>query len=491
MKAVWVTLLAGTALSLSACDLAPAYHAPIITVPVSYKESTLWRAAHPADTITRGNWWTLFDDADLNRLEDRVDGANPSLAAALASYDQARAFAAESEAGLFPQLAVGGRLTTNRQSNRRPLRGHGQPNQYMDNALDVQAVYEVDVWDRVANQVKAGKAAAQASAADLETLQLGLHAELASDYLTLRGLDAQAKLLHDTLDAYTKALELTQNRFAGKIASGIDVARAQTQLDVAQASVADIAARRDLLEHAIAVLVGVSPAQLAIRPEVTPLRMPQIDAGLPSTLLERRPDIAAAERQIAAANAEIGVTRAAFYPNISLNMVAGLESTGLDLFGAPNNMWSLGPGLALPLFEGGLRHAEEAVAVAAYREAQANYRQTVLQAFQEVEDQLSLLHWLGDEQTSEDAAAKAAQQSLDMSMSLYRDGAVSYLEVVTAQSAAVDAEIASLSLATRRLDAAVGLIRALGGGWRTQDLPDGQSLMTLADSIKPPTSPVR
>jgi NodT family efflux transporter outer membrane factor (OMF) lipoprotein len=465
-----VRLACATAALLAGCDLAPAYKAPVTAIPVSYKEAALWHTAHPADEMPREDWWTLFGDPELNRLEALVDSSNQELAAAAAVVDQARATAREAESGLYPSFSVGGRATTDRQSNRRATRGNGQPNQYLDNVIDAQATYEVDLWGRVANAVRTGKAAAQASAADLETERLSLHAELAADYLSLRALDAQAALLRRTIEEYRKALALTQNRFAGKIASGLDVSRAQTQYDAAAAQLDDVAARRALLAHAVAVLAGLMPSQLNLPPGDLPATVPVVDTGLPSTLLERRPDIASAERQMAAANATIGVTKAAFYPTLSLNLLFGLEDTGFNIFNSPDSFWSVGPGLAMPLFEGGLRHAELAAAQAVYRRSVANYKQTVLEAFQDVEDALAQLHDLGAEQQREDAAVAAAAKSVSLSLTLYLDGASSYLEVSTAQEAELQAEQTALDLRARRLQASVNLVRALGGGWTRGDL---------------------
>jgi NodT family efflux transporter outer membrane factor (OMF) lipoprotein len=300
---------------------------------------------------------------------------------------------------------------------------------------------------------------------------LSLHAELASDYFTLRGLDAQADLLARTVGTYQQALTLTKNRFAGHIASDIDVARAATQLDDARAQASDIQARRALAVHAIAVLIGEPPASLSIAPAAGPVVVPVLDAGVPATLLQRRPDVAAAERQVEAANAQIGVARAAFYPNISLNGIVGLQDTGFDMFTLPDSFWSIGPGLTLPIFEGGLLRAQENAAFAVYRHTVASYKATVLDAFGEVEDQLALLHWLGDEQREEDAAAVDAGRTLFGALTLYKDGATSFLDVVTAQTAELQAERNALDIRTRRVNASVALIRALGGGWATSDLP--------------------
>jgi NodT family efflux transporter outer membrane factor (OMF) lipoprotein len=460
-------------LCAAGCDLAPKYHSPMVAAPVSYVEAEQWQKATPMDTAPRGDWWRVYKDEVLNNLEARVDVANPDIASATAIYDQARAMVAEAQAGIYPELSLGGHVLANRQSARRPLRSPNQPNQYMDNAVDTQAAYEFDIWDRVANAVKAGKAAAAASEADLATLKLSLHAELASDYFTLRGFDAEAALYANTVQAYRQALTLTQNRFAGKIASGMDVSRAAAQLADAEAQATDITARRALAAHAIAILVGVPPAELPIPPETLNTKVPVMNAGVPATLLQRRPDIAAAERSVAAANAEIGVVRAAFYPNISLNLIFGFQDTGFNMFSLPDSFWSVGPGVTLPLFEGGLRTAEEHAAAAVYRRTVAAYRGTVLNAFRDVEDQLALLHWLANERAQEDEAVRQARKTLTISMALYKDGATNFLDVVTAQTAELQAERAALDIRTRQIQASVGLIRALGGGWHEAAEPKG------------------
>jgi NodT family efflux transporter outer membrane factor (OMF) lipoprotein len=463
--------LAAAICGLAGCDLAPKYRVPVTKVPVSYKEASVFAPAHPLDGLPRGAWWRAFGDPTLDALEPQIDAANPTLGAQLAALTRARAYAAEARAGLFPTLSIGGHINTDRQSDNRPLRGANEPNEYLDNAIDAQAHYEIDLWDRVANAVKAGRFAAQASAADLQTVRLSLHAELAADYIDLRGLDAQARVLRDAVGAYRQAAQLTENRFAGKIASGLDVSRAQNQLGGAEAALTDIGVRRALSEHAIAVLVGKLPAQLTIAPAGWTLHLPEIAQGLPSELLERRPDIASAERQMAAANATIGVARAAFYPTLSLDMLYGLQDTGFNLFSLPNDFWAIGPGLAMPLFEGGLRRAEASAAIAAYQQAAANYRATVLQAFQEVEDALAQQRLLGTEAQQQAAALLAARRTLAMDMNLYRDGATNVLDVVIAQAAELQSEQAAADLRTRRVQADLALIRALGGGWTTRDMP--------------------
>ncbi len=478
------TLAAGLLAALSGCNLAPHYHVPLTTVPVTYREAAAFQPAQPADSLQRGDWWVVFGDPVLDGLEQQVDGASPTLAASLDILQQARAQAAQAQAGLYPTLSIGGQIHEDRQSDRRPTRRPGQANQYLDNSISAQANYEVDLWGRVANAVRAGRYAAQATAADVEGTRLSLHAELADDYLTLRGLDAQSQVLQNAAAAYRQALRITQNRFAGKIASGIDVSRAQTQLGNADAAIIDTTARRALMEHAIAVLVGRLPSEFSLSPTAWTLALPQVSAGLPSTLLERRPDVASAERQMAAANATIGVARAAFYPRLSLDMLYGLQDTGFQLFSLPNDFWAIGPGLALPLFEGGLRRAQEAAAVAQFRLAEAHYRQAVLTAFQEVEDALSQLRLLGQETKQQDAAVRAAQQTVTMTTNLYKDGATSFLDVVVAQTAELQSEQTATDLRTRRVQADVDLVRALGGGWTVRDLPNFKGGM-LADKGGP------
>ncbi|MDR3386209.1 MAG: efflux transporter outer membrane subunit [Rudaea sp.] len=451
---------------LGGCSFAPPYKSPIVDTPDTYKEAGPWQAAAPADRADRGDWWRDYGDTALNELEARVDSANPDLAAAADRYEQARAYVAETRAGLFPQVDAQALATRNRQSDNRPLRSSTQPDEYRDNLVGAQIGYELDLWGRVRNRVAAGQADAQATAADLASVRLSLHAELADDYITLRGLDAQAKLLADTVAAYGEALTLTQNRFKGGVASELDVAHAHTQLDTARAEATDVQAQRALYEHAIASMVGTPASKFSLAPLVVELPVPAIPAGLPSTLLERRPDVAAAERRAAAANAEIGIARAAFFPSITLTASGGYENTGgAGWLTAPNSFWSIGPHALLTLFDAGRRQAEVRRAHAAFDEANEKYRSTTLVAFQQVEDNLALLHLLGEEARDEDAAVVAAQRTLALALDRYRNGAVNYLEVVEAQTAELQAQRTALHLLDRRLEASVGLIRALGGGW--------------------------
>jgi NodT family efflux transporter outer membrane factor (OMF) lipoprotein len=468
-------------LALSACNLAPAYRTPPVAVPLAYKEVAPWQPAQPADDLNRGVWWARFGDETLDGLEPQIDTANPDLAATVARYDQARAFAAEAAASLYPQVNGAAEATVNRQSDNRPLRiSAKQPSYYGADEIAASIAYEVDLWGKLRNQAAAGRATAQASAADLASMRLSLQAELASDYLALRGADAQNQLLIDTVAAYQKALDLTENRFAGKLVSSLDVSRAQTQLRAAQADLANANAARALYEHAIATLVGKPASDFSIPVKVVAFTLPDIPTGVPSALLQRRPDIASAERLASAANSGVGVARAAFYPSLSLNLLGGFQSTRLSLLNLPDSLWTVGPSLSIPLFEGGRLRAGESAAYANLREASANYRSVVLSAFQQVEDQGALLRLLAEASADEEASVSSAQHSLDVSLNLYRLGATSYLEVVVAQTALLQSQQAALDFRTRRQLATVGLIRALGGGWDVRDLPSDSAATRLA-----------
>ncbi|WP_225737149.1 efflux transporter outer membrane subunit [Dyella acidiphila] len=462
-------LVAATAIAmLGGCSLAPTYHTPALPpMPASFKEAgTAWQVAQPADQLPRGNWWTVYSDDALSQLEGKLDADNPGLAAALARYDTARAFESQLGSGLFPSLDFSANPQRDRQSNNRPLRGSGQPDEYDADTAGVSASFDLDLWGRIRNEVSEGHAQSQAAQADLASAKLSLEAQLADDYVRLRGYDIQTGILQNTLRAYQRALDLTENRHAGGIASGMDVSRAQAQLHDAQAQVTEVMAQRALTEHAIAALIGEPASSFSLAANTQQLQVPVTPPGVPSTLLERRPDIAAAERRVFAANAGIGVARAAFFPDLSLSGSYGFQNTGFgNLLGIGNRFWSLGPLATLNLFDAGLRRAQLRQAHAEFDEASADYRQVVLAAFRDVEDNLVLLRDLGVEADQEDQAVVAAQKTQSIATNRYREGIVNYLDVVTAQTAALSAQRDAQTLRTRRLQASVDLIRALGGGW--------------------------
>ncbi len=469
MRTARLAALAATALAVAGCSLAPAYTPPPMATPQAYKEVGPWTPASPADGAPRGDWWTVYGDQTLDGLEQRIETDNPDLAAALARYDEARALAAQARSALFPQVDAAASSTANRQSEARPLR-IGGPNNFNDDIVGATASYELDLWGRVRNLVASGKAEAKASGADAASVRLSLEAQLADAYLGLRALDAEAKLLADTTDDYTHALALTRAQHDGGEVAGLDVARAETQLRTARAQQVDVGAQRALEEHQIAALVGQPASSFTLPPVAQLPDPPTVPVAEPSVLLQRRPDIAAAERRAFAANARIGVARAAFFPTITLDASGGFESAGqVNLLNLANSWWTLGPSLALTLFDAGKRKAGVQEARAEFEEASANYRSTVLTAFREVEDNLALCNRLADEAREQAAAVEAARRTESLSLTQYRLGAVTYLDVVTAQTADYDAERAALVVADRRLQASVDLVRALGGGWTGVD----------------------
>jgi NodT family efflux transporter outer membrane factor (OMF) lipoprotein len=466
---------AAAAAALSGCNFAPPYHlAPVATnLPATYKEVGPWTPAAPADAAPRGDWWTVFGDARLNALEAKLQADNPNLAQSLARYDEARAFYAQTRADLFPQVGLTAQTGPAQLSHERLGSVPGlAPTRGANNIIGTMFSYEIDLWGRVRNEVAAGKAGAQAGAADLASTRLSLEAQLADTYMTLRSLDAQGRVLDQTVADYQKALQLTEARHDGGAAPELDVSEAQTQLHSAEAARSEVRAQRALAEHAIASLVG-TPAtvfSLPVETELPPL--PQTPVSAPSVLLQRRPDVAAAERRAFAANRQIGVARAAYFPTITLTGAAGYQnnSFSVPLIASPASYWSLGPQLAATLFDGGRRRAEVKGARASFEEASANYRATVLAAFQQVEDNLALLNQLADESSEEESAFQAARHSEDLALTQYKLGAQTYLFVITAQTAALQAEQAVIGLDARRLQASVELVRALGGGWNDSSL---------------------
>jgi NodT family efflux transporter outer membrane factor (OMF) lipoprotein len=444
--------------------------APAPQVPPAFKESADWKAGQPADQALRGAWWEIFGDPQLNALAATIDVSNDTLRVAQARFLQARAAIGIARAARYPEVTTTPQITTGTESgNRTNETGHRRVSDFL---LPADVSYEPDVWGRVRLGIEAARATAQASAGDLEAVRLSLHAELALDYFELRGLDAERVILDNSVAAFQRALELTQNRFAGGIASQADVSLAETQLEATRAQAVDLGARRASLEHAVAVLTGKAPAALQVPSSPLASPPPDIPMGLPSDLLERRPDIAAAERRLAAANAQVGIAQTAFFPRLLLTAAAGFESRSLlSWLSGLSTFWSAGPAITATLFDGGRRRAISAQARAGYDETVASYQETILRSLQEVEDSLATLRVLREEADIQAAAVAAAERSLTLATNRYRGGVTSYLEVITAQNAALSNQRAAVSILSRRLAASVLLIKALGGGWNIKSLP--------------------
>lgn len=458
------------ALLLGGCTAGPKYVRPPADAPANYKETGDWKPAQPGDQLTRGKWWEIYGDAQLDSFEEQISISNQTLKAAQARFIEARAGIRVSRAGFFPSATAGLSVSRTRPSQNRPPAPSSTP-AYNDFLLPVDVSYEPDVWGRVRRTVEAARAEAQASAADLAGVELSLRAELALDYFQLRGVDSQRQLLASTVAAYEKALELTESRYHGGLASAVDVAQAQTQLETTRAQAADLEVQRTAFEHAIAVLTGRAPYQFAVPPLALAAPPPAIPPGLPSDLLERRPDIAAAERRVQEANAQIGVARAAWFPRLLLSGVGGFESAKIGtLLQGPGGFWSLAGSAAELVIDGGQRRGLTEAARASYDQSVDTYRQATLAAFEEVEDNLSALRILQDVAKTQDAAVAAAQHSLALSTTRYQGGVTSYLEVVTAQRAALSDESAAVDILTRRMVASVLLIKALGGGWNVSQI---------------------
>ena len=459
-------------LLLGACTLAPPLKVPQVPTADAYKELGPWTPARPADRLPRDSWWTVYDNAELDELEKRLIAGNPSLAAALANYAQAQALSDQARAGLFPTLSASASAERAHNSLNAPVTT--APHYYDDYIVGGTVSYELDLWGQIRNEVRAGEANAAASAADLENARLSLTSQLVQDYVQLRSLDRQSALLEDTVKAYARALSIAQQRHDAGIAPGLDVAQAQTQLDSARSQASQILVQRALMEHAIAALIGVSASTFSVKPAIVHVELPEVPSGVPTTLLERRPDVAAAERRMIAANAGIGVARAAYFPSLTLNALGGFQSTSVaNLLSAPSSYWALGPAALLSVFDGGLRRAQVAQARASFDASAANYRSVAVAAFQQVEDSLAALNHYHDAAVEETAAVEAAQRTLNLSMALYLQGAADYLTVVTSQTALLQAQLQALNLETLQLTASVDLVRALGGGWegsgRAQD----------------------
>jgi NodT family efflux transporter outer membrane factor (OMF) lipoprotein len=455
-------------LLLGACSLAPPLKVPDVPTADAYQELGPWTPAEPADRLPRDSWWNLYETPEIGELEQQLIAGNPSLAAALANYAQAKALERQARAGLFPTIDANAGVARARESQHAPLIGPTTPHYYDDNIVGGSVSYELDLWGQIRNEVAVGAANAAAAAADLENARLSLLAELVDDYIQLRGFDRDSAILEDTVKAYARALSLTQQRHGAGIAAGLDVAQAETQLDTARSQAAQVLAQRAVMEHAIAALLGVSPSRFSIQPAIVVVKLPQIPTGVPTTLLERRPDIAGAERRMVAANANIGIARAAYFPSITLGAQGGFQSTSFsNWLSAPSSYWAIGPNAVLNLFDGGLHRAQVAQARAQFDASAANYRGVVIAAFQQVEDSLANNHYY-DAAEQEKAAVDAAQRTLNLSMALYVQGAADYLTVVTSQTSLLQAQLQALDLDTQQLRASVDLIRALGGGWQDE-----------------------
>jgi NodT family efflux transporter outer membrane factor (OMF) lipoprotein len=459
----------------------PNYKRPSAPVSPSYKElpppnspeASEWAPAHPSDALARGKWWEIYNDPELNALEEQVSISNQNIKVAEAQYREAKLNVRIARSYLYPTITASPSIINARSSlTGTPGEVSFVPSARTTYDLPVSASYEADVWGSVRRSFRAIAETAQVSDADLENARLLYQADLAQDYFELRGSDGQKQLLETTVKSYQDYLKLTQDRFNNGVASGSDVAQAQTQLETARAQLIDFGVARAQYEHAIAVLTGKPPAELSVSYRPIQITPPPVPAGLPSQLLERRPDIAGSERQMAAANEQIGIAQAAFYPTISISATAGLESAAfLKWISWPSRFWSVGPQAAEIIFDAGRRRATVQQNVAAYDAAVANYRQTVLTAFQQVEDNLAALRVLEREAQAENAAVQAAQNSLDISTYQYKAGTVNYLTVITEQAILITDQVQAVNILTRRMSASVLLIEALGGGWNTSKLP--------------------
>ncbi len=468
-------LFPGCVAVLSGCMVGPNYRKPATPAPPTYSDNGRygkWSAASPADAVNRGDWWTVYNDPQLNSLEQRCASSNQQIAAALHAYEQAHDLVRIDRSALYPTVSIGASGSRNDLSANRPANTAVTRRDYWDFLVPVNISWEPDLWGAVRRQIESGSAAAQASAADLANTRLSLQGTLAGDYFQLRGTDLQAQLLRNTLDAYQQALNLTQARFKGGLASESDVAQAQAQLEATRAQLVDLGADRARFEHAIAVLVGAPAMDFHIAEEPLAGNPPYVPAGLPSDLLERRPDIAAAERRVAAANAQIGVNQAAYYPNVTLGAEGGLESSAISrLFSSNSADWNAGISAGELVIDAGRRRAQVDYALAQREQATALYRQQVLSAFRDVEDQLAALRVLEEETTAQQQAVAAAQRSTQLSTLRYKQGLAAYLEVLTNQTIELTDERAAAALVSRRMVASVQLQMALGGGWSAAQLP--------------------
>jgi NodT family efflux transporter outer membrane factor (OMF) lipoprotein len=446
--------------------------APAVNTPADrFKEADGWHPSQPSDGLAHGPWWEVFNDSELNSLEQQIDTSNQNLMAAEARFRGARAAVGYSRASQFPTIWAAPYINSIRRSREAPY-ATTDPPATGDFVLPFDISYEIDIWGRVRRVVQASREGAQASAADLEYVRLALHAELALNYFYLRAADAQKSLLDQTVESYQKQLELTTNRFNEGASPKLDVAQARTQLQSAIVAGSDILVQRSQYEHAIAILVGKPPSEFSVPAEVHEFAPPAIPTGLPSQLLERRPDIASAERRVQQANEGIGLAKIAYYPTLTLSGIGGFEGHSLaSWLNAPSRFWAIGPILSETIFDGGRRRATSTAAVASYDQYVANYRQVVLQSFQEVEDALAVLRILEKEAQQQSEAVASAQESLDIATTRYREGASPYLQVLAAQAIALANQRNQIEIERRRMGVSVLLIKALGGGWSESMLP--------------------
>jgi NodT family efflux transporter outer membrane factor (OMF) lipoprotein len=473
-RAFWIYgLLALAVLQLTGCAVGPKYHPPVAQAPPAYKEMGDWKPAQPNDQQLGGEWWTIFQDPQLNELQQQINVGNQNLKAAEAQFQQARAVLRYYRADYYPTVTVEPSATRTRVSANSATSTTLRGATYNNFVLPFNFSYQADVWGRVRKNVESYREQAQASAADLATVNLSMHADLALDYFQARSLDAEEQLLNSTVKQYEQALELNESRFQGGIASEVEVEQAKTQLQTTRAAAIDVGVLRAQYEHAVAILIGKPPAEFSLSPLPLTAPPPRVPITVPSELLERRPDIAAAERRVASANAQIGVARSAYYPLISLGASGGFASSAItSLLNGPSGLWSIGAAAVGTIFDGGRRRSLNDQARAAYDYQVAAYRENVLTGFQQVEDNLAAVRILENEARVQDEAVAAAQKSLDLSVTRYKGGVTSYLEVITAQSAALANEVTAVNILGRRMANTVLLIQALGGGWDRSTLPD-------------------
>ena len=486
---IHLIVLAVAAVCCAGCKVKQTYNMPVAPVPAAYQNTASeaqasavakgWVTASPADAQPKNPWWKIYGDPLLNTLETRVDADNQSLKAAVSRFTEARALVRATRSQRLPVFSAGGDVMRARESMNQGVPPPASESDFNDFKAGLSASWEPDLWGRIGTMINASVQQAQANAADLENMRLSLHAELAYDYLTLRSLDNERKVLQDSVAVYAKAFKMMEDRYQGGLANRADVEQARTQLEAASAQEADISNNRMLYLHAIALLTGQLPEGFSIPEAPQAMTPPDVPTGVPSELLERRPDVAAAERRVAAANSQIGLARSAFYPQVILSGAIGMDSKNIGTwYDAPSRYWAVGPVLAQTIFAGGRRRAELAKAVASYDESIADYRQNVLTAFQQVEDNLASLKILSEEAARQKRAVDAARSAEELAMNRYQGGMVTYLDVISTQSTLLQNERIAVSIERRRMEASVALVRALGGGWSAHSLPQAEDVET-------------